>query len=68
MAKIFADAEAIYTYEGSFEINTDRGPGRDRVRDRLEERGLFLPGLDPVVQTVVLHRHRARAEQGEALR
>ena len=22
MAKIFADAEAIYTYEGSFEINT----------------------------------------------
>jgi glutaryl-CoA dehydrogenase len=22
MAKIFADAEAIYTYEGSYEINT----------------------------------------------
>jgi glutaryl-CoA dehydrogenase len=22
MAKIFSDAEAIYTYEGSFEINT----------------------------------------------
>ena len=54
MAKIFADAEAIYTYEGSYEINTlIVGPGRDRAcprssrgtaeRSRSERRAAFSP-------------------------
>ena len=74
MAKIFADAEAIYTYEGSFEINTlivgRAVTGRPRssrpgAGPDLEQPGFFLPGLDPVVQAVVLHRHGARAVRGK---